>query len=176
MGPTLGFDTKQRNSFLVKFGVFYNKSKILTKLFIVKYEKITLFDVFLVLLGPIISRFFACSNEEKNNKGCLLLSYLYALNTDQCLGWAYLHSHIERVDVWNPNLNELKSDGKRRRDVKGQPAAFVVRQGAEDGGAKDEANVAEGEEVGGPDLQLAHPVILGNRGVIKFAAIEVCNL
>jgi hypothetical protein len=44
MGPTLGFDTKQRNSFLVKFGVFfYNKSKILTILFIVKYEKITLF-------------------------------------------------------------------------------------------------------------------------------------
>jgi hypothetical protein len=75
MGPTLGFDTKQRNSFLMKFGVFYNKSKILTTLFIVKYEKITLFGEFLVLLGPIISRFFACSNEEKinkNNKGCLL--------------------------------------------------------------------------------------------------------
>ncbi len=24
MGPTLGFDTKQRNSFLIKFSVFYN--------------------------------------------------------------------------------------------------------------------------------------------------------
>ncbi len=74
--PTLGFDTKQRNSFLIKFGVFfYNKSKILTILFIIKYEKITHFVVFLVLLGPIISRFFACSNEEKinqNNKDCLL--------------------------------------------------------------------------------------------------------
>jgi hypothetical protein len=69
MGPTLGFGTKQRNSFLIKFGVFYNKSKILTILFIVKYEKITLFVEFLVLLGPIISRFFACSNKEK---GCLL--------------------------------------------------------------------------------------------------------
>ncbi len=23
MGPTLGFDTKQRNSFLIKFGVFF---------------------------------------------------------------------------------------------------------------------------------------------------------
>jgi len=34
MGPTLGFDTKQRNSFLIKFGgFFYNKSKILTTLF-----------------------------------------------------------------------------------------------------------------------------------------------
>jgi hypothetical protein len=42
MGPTLGFDTKQRNSFLIKFGVFYNKNKILTKLFIVENEKITL--------------------------------------------------------------------------------------------------------------------------------------
>ncbi len=43
MGPTPGFDTKQRNSFLIKFGgVFYNKNKILTLLFIVKYEKITL--------------------------------------------------------------------------------------------------------------------------------------
>jgi hypothetical protein len=41
----LGFDTKQRNSFLIKFGgVFYNKSKNLTILFIVKYEKIALFD------------------------------------------------------------------------------------------------------------------------------------
>jgi hypothetical protein len=42
MGPTIGLDTKQRNSFLIKFGVVYNKSKILTMLFIAKYEKITL--------------------------------------------------------------------------------------------------------------------------------------
>jgi hypothetical protein len=42
MGPTLGFDTKQRNSFLIKFGVIYNKNKIQTILFIVNYEKITL--------------------------------------------------------------------------------------------------------------------------------------
>jgi hypothetical protein len=68
MGPTLGFDTKQRNSFLIKFGVYSNESKILTILFIVKYEKITIFDEFLVLLGPIISMFFACSNEEKNKQ------------------------------------------------------------------------------------------------------------
>ena len=75
MGPTLGFVTRQRNSFLIKFGgFFYNKNKILTILFVV-YEKITLYDEFSVLLGPIISRFFACSNEEKinkNNKGCSL--------------------------------------------------------------------------------------------------------
>ncbi len=68
MGPTLGFDTKLRNSFLIKFGVYYNKSNILTILFIVKYEKITLFDELLALLGPIIIRFFACSNEEKNKQ------------------------------------------------------------------------------------------------------------
>ncbi len=69
MGPTLGFDTKQRNSFLIKFGgFFYNKSKILTIIFIDKYENITLFDEFLVLLGPIVSRFFACSNKEKNKQ------------------------------------------------------------------------------------------------------------
>jgi hypothetical protein len=63
---TLGFDTRQRNSFFVKFGVFYNKSQILTILFIVKYEKITLFDEFLVLLGPTISRFFCMFNRGKN--------------------------------------------------------------------------------------------------------------
>jgi hypothetical protein len=27
MGPTLGFDTKQRNSFLIKFGVFTIKAR-----------------------------------------------------------------------------------------------------------------------------------------------------
>jgi hypothetical protein len=61
----IGFDTKQRNSFLIKFSVLNNESKILAILFKVKYEEITLFDEFLMLLGPIISRFFASSNEEK---------------------------------------------------------------------------------------------------------------
>jgi hypothetical protein len=70
-----GFDTKQRNSFLIKLGVYYNKGKILTILFIVKYEKITLFDEFLVLLGPIINSFLHAQMRKKvnkNNKGCLL--------------------------------------------------------------------------------------------------------
>ncbi len=44
-------------------------------------RKITLLNEFLMLLGPIISRFFACSNERKNinknNEGCSLQSYLY---------------------------------------------------------------------------------------------------
>jgi hypothetical protein len=65
MGATLGFDTKQRNSFLIKLLFFTIKNKILTILLIVKYEKMTLFDEFLMLLGPIISRLFTCSNEEK---------------------------------------------------------------------------------------------------------------
>ncbi len=68
MGPTLGFDTKQRKSFLIKFVVFYNKSKILTILLIVKYEVITLFDEFLVLLGAHNQQVFARSNEEKNRQ------------------------------------------------------------------------------------------------------------
>jgi hypothetical protein len=83
MRPTLGFVTKQRNSFLIKFDVFYNKNKTLTILFIVKYEKITLFDEFLVLLGPIISSFLHFQMRKKinkNNKGCSLYSYLYALD------------------------------------------------------------------------------------------------
>ncbi len=43
LGPTFGFDTKQRNSFFDQIWcVFYNKGKILTILFIVKYEKIAL--------------------------------------------------------------------------------------------------------------------------------------
>jgi hypothetical protein len=76
MGSTFGFDTKQRNNFLIKRGdFFYNKSKILTILFMVKYEKITLFDEFLVLLGLIISRFLHVQMRKKinkNNKGCSL--------------------------------------------------------------------------------------------------------
>ncbi len=47
---------------------FYNRNKILTILFMVKYEKITLFDEFLVLLGHIIRGLFTCSNEEKNKQ------------------------------------------------------------------------------------------------------------
>jgi hypothetical protein len=42
----------------------------------VKYEKIHLNEEFLVLLGPIISRFFACSNEgeKKQRVHALVLS------------------------------------------------------------------------------------------------------
>jgi hypothetical protein len=66
MGPTLGFDTKQRNSFLIKFGAFLqlkqDSDNIINKLIMRKSH----FNEFLVLLGPIISRLFTCSNEEKN--------------------------------------------------------------------------------------------------------------
>ncbi len=61
--------TKSKKQFFDQIRCFfYNKSKILAVLFIVKYEKITLFVEFLVLLGPIISRCFAFSNEEKKFK------------------------------------------------------------------------------------------------------------
>ncbi len=45
---------------------FYNKNKNLTILIIVKYEKITFFDAFLVLSGPIISRVFCMFKWGKN--------------------------------------------------------------------------------------------------------------
>jgi hypothetical protein len=51
MGPLLVLTQSKETVFLIQFGVFYDKSKILTILFIVKYEKITLFDEFLVLVG-----------------------------------------------------------------------------------------------------------------------------
>ncbi len=41
-GPHLWFFHIAKKQFLIKFGVFYNKNKILTIIFIVKYEKITL--------------------------------------------------------------------------------------------------------------------------------------
>jgi hypothetical protein len=76
-GSTLGFDTKQRNNFLIKFGVFFKiKARLLN---LVKDEKITLFDEFLVMLGPIFSRFFACSNEEKNRKKQRVLALVLSL-------------------------------------------------------------------------------------------------
>ncbi len=73
-GPHSWFWHETKKRFLDQIWCFfYNKTKILTILFIVKYEKITVFDEYLVLLGPIISKFFACSNEKKINKnikGC----------------------------------------------------------------------------------------------------------
>ncbi len=72
-------------------------------LFIVKYEKITLFDEFLVLLGHIISRYFACSNVEKinkNNNGCLLESYLYDFSQSALfLRLVTLHCDVQQNDT-----------------------------------------------------------------------------
>ena len=42
MGPLLVLTQSKETGFLIKFGVFYSKNKILTILFIVKYEKVTL--------------------------------------------------------------------------------------------------------------------------------------
>jgi hypothetical protein len=69
-GPTLGFDTKQRNSFMTiktRFWQYYSYLNIRKSHFNAE---------FLLLLGPIISTSFACSNEEKeinqNNSRCVL--------------------------------------------------------------------------------------------------------
>jgi hypothetical protein len=58
-GPHSWFEHKAKKQIFDQIWCFfYNRNKILTVFFIVKYEKITLFDEFLVLLGPIISRIF----------------------------------------------------------------------------------------------------------------------
>jgi hypothetical protein len=94
--------------FLIKFGGFYNKSKILTILFIVKCKKITLLDEFLVLLRPIISRFFACSNEEKNKQKqqrvlALVLSLWFHVSTVSVGNYAifpnFFQLHTARVNA-----------------------------------------------------------------------------
>jgi hypothetical protein len=59
MGPLLALTQSKETVLLIKFGVFNNKNKILTILFMVNYEKIHFNDEFLVLLGPIISRLSA---------------------------------------------------------------------------------------------------------------------
>jgi hypothetical protein len=50
-GPHSWFWHKAKKQLFDPIWFFYNKSKILTILFIVKYEKITLFGEFLVLVG-----------------------------------------------------------------------------------------------------------------------------
>jgi hypothetical protein len=42
MDPTLGFDTEQRSSFLIKFGVFLQLKQDSDNIFIVNYVKIRL--------------------------------------------------------------------------------------------------------------------------------------
>ncbi len=92
MGPTLGFDTKQRNSFLIKFTVC-NKNKILTILFIVNYEKVTHFnDEFSVVVAHN-QQVFACSNEEKRVRA-LVLS-LCSTTLLFCLCWKELELYSQ---------------------------------------------------------------------------------
>jgi hypothetical protein len=65
MGPTLSFDTAKKQ-FLIKFGVFSIKTRFWQYYSWLNMRKSNFNDEFLVLLWPIISRFFACSNVEKN--------------------------------------------------------------------------------------------------------------
>ncbi len=69
MGPPLLVVTQSKKTVSYQIWWFFNnKSKILTILFTVKYEKITLFDDFLVLLRPIISRFFCMFKLQMRKK------------------------------------------------------------------------------------------------------------
>jgi hypothetical protein len=63
MGPTLGFETQSKETVFRSNLVFFlqlkqDSDKIM--------RKSHFNDEFLVLLGPIISRLFTCSNVEKN--------------------------------------------------------------------------------------------------------------
>jgi hypothetical protein len=106
MGSALGFWHEAKKQSLDQIWCFYNKSKILTILLVVKYEKITL-EEFLVLLGPIISRFIACSNEEKNKqkqkKGLALVLSLWLHYTRLARLASYKHlslSYEENEILW----------------------------------------------------------------------------
>ncbi len=84
---------------------FTIKKKILTILFMVKYEKITLFDEFLVLLGPIISRLFTCSNEEKNKQKQQRVLALVLSLWSRVRHFGSFQNEVEWDLNWNKNLD-----------------------------------------------------------------------
>ncbi len=66
MGPTLGFNTA-KNTFWSNLVVFFTiKTRFWQYYSLLNMRKSQSNEQFLVLLGPIISRCFECSNEEKN--------------------------------------------------------------------------------------------------------------
>ncbi len=70
-------------------------------------------DEFLVLLGPIISRFLHVQMRKKinqNNKGCVLWSYLYGLNRLQ-LAWLSSLVQWNSLACWTHSYvtNKIKS-------------------------------------------------------------------
>ncbi len=97
--PTLCFDTQQRNSFLIKYGVFYNKNKILTKLFIVKNEKITLLWTVFSVVRAHKQQVFACSNEKKTK-----LQSVHALVLSL---WMCYYLLINVIGDWRERLNTV---------------------------------------------------------------------
>jgi len=86
---------------------FYNKNKILTILFIVKYEKLTLYWTVFSVFGAIISRFFAWSNEEKNKpKQQSMHAQVLSLCIEQTANTYKLMRASERwLKIIEPNLN-----------------------------------------------------------------------
>jgi hypothetical protein len=91
MGPTLGFDTKQRNSFLIEFGVFYNKNNIVTfpAYSQLNMRKSHINEQFLVLSGPIISRFLHVQMREKIDQNNKVLSLWFIPRGQLCKLYLY---------------------------------------------------------------------------------------
>ncbi len=112
-GPHSWFWHKAKKQFLDKiWWVFYYKSKILIIL-LVRYEKITLFDEFLVLLGPIISSFFCIfkwgKKFTKTIKGARSSPISMIEYSRKCL----MYVTLQAVDV------QLPRQGPHRRRVRG---------------------------------------------------------
>ncbi len=129
MGPTLCFDTKQRNSFFwsnlafftikTRFWQYYSE-------FIVKKSHLN--DEFLVLLGPIISRLFTCSNEEKNKQKqqgvlALVLSLcirLWSWYSHWCW-YSIIRSHLSKSWISFTSC-QCRQAGRRLRVFRGMRA------------------------------------------------------
>ncbi len=74
-------------------------------------------DAFLVLLGPIISRFFACSNEEKNKpKQQRVLALVLSI-------WLMYLAREQNYNLFSPTLSPTKKKGvKYWQNLKPFPA------------------------------------------------------
>ena len=74
-----------------------------------------------------------------------------------------------------PDAGEAEGADDDYADVEGELPALVVGEGAEDGGAEDEADHAQGEEVGRSGAALAHPVVVRDRGVLHVSVVRECS-
>jgi len=89
LGPTLGFDTKQRNSFFDQIwcGFFTIKARFWQYYSLLNMRKLHFNDEFSVLLGTIISRFFHFQMRKKINKKkrvCALVLFVWIVSIHFC--------------------------------------------------------------------------------------------